>query len=63
MEIYSVYEAARHARKRTVFFAAKAVVDDGGVNKGDAFHRIGCLLSAKFVTAAIREGIADLWNE
>ncbi|NHT35121.1 response regulator [Aeromonas hydrophila] len=63
MEIYSVYEAARHARNRTAFFAAKAVVDDGGVNKGDSFHRIGCLLSAKFVIAAIRAGIADVWKE
>lgn len=62
MEIYSVYEAARHARKRTAFFAAKAVVDDGGVNKGDSFHRIGCLLSAKFVVAAIQSGIAELWK-
>ncbi|MCF5859364.1 phosphorylase family protein [Aeromonas veronii] len=63
MEIYSVYEAARHARNRTAFFAAKAVVDDGGVNKGDSFHRVGCLLSAKFVIAAIRAGIADVWQE
>lgn len=63
MEIYSVYEAARHARKRTAFFAAKAVVDDGGVNKGDSFHRIGCLISAKFIVAAIRAGIADIWNK
>ncbi|TNH92871.1 5'-methylthioadenosine/S-adenosylhomocysteine nucleosidase [Aeromonas sobria] len=63
MEIYSVYEAARHARNRTAFFAAKAVVDDGGVNKGDSFHRIGCLLSAKFIIAAIREGIADVWKQ
>ncbi|MCF5631990.1 response regulator [Pseudomonas syringae] len=63
MEIYSIYEAARHARKRTAFFAAKAVVDDGGKNKGDAFHRIGCLLSAKFVVAAIRAGTADVWGE
>jgi hypothetical protein len=62
MEVYSVYEAARHARKRTAFFAAKTVVDDGGVNKGDSFHRIGCLLSAKFVVAAIRAGIADVWE-
>lgn len=61
MEVYSVYEAARHARTRTAFFAAKAVVDDGGENKGDSFHRIGCLLSAKFVVAAIREGTADIW--
>ncbi|TNH87246.1 response regulator [Aeromonas sobria] len=63
MEIYSVYEAARHARNRTAFFAAKAVVDDGGVNKGDSFHRIGCLLSAKFIIAAIREGISDVWKQ
>lgn len=63
MEVYSVYEAARHARKRTAFFAAKAVVDDGGVNKGDSFHRIGCLISAKFIVAAIRAGIADVWSK
>ncbi|ENG1110039.1 response regulator [Yersinia enterocolitica] len=62
MEIYSVYEAARHARNRTAFFAAKAVVDDGGMNKGDSFHRIGCLLSAKFIVTAIREGTADIWK-
>lgn len=63
MEVYSVYEAARHALNRTAFFAAKAVVDDGGKNKGDSFHRIGCLLSARFVVAAIRAGIADVWRD
>lgn len=62
MEVYSVYEAARQARRRTAFFAAKAVVDDGGKNKGDAFHRIACLLSAKYVVAAIRAGVADVWQ-
>ncbi|EHM5632432.1 TPA: response regulator [Citrobacter freundii] len=62
MEIYSVYEAARHARNRTVFFAAKTVVDDGGSNKGDDFHRIGCLLSARFVVAAIKNGISRVWE-
>lgn len=62
MEVYSVYAAARHALNRTAFFAAKAVVDDGGMNKGDSFHRIGCLLSAKFVVTTIREGIADVWK-
>ena len=45
------------------FFAAKAVVDDGDKNKGDSFHRIGCLLSAKFVAEAIRSGISDVWND
>jgi len=36
------------------------VVDDGGRNKGDKFHRIACLLSARFVVAAIRAGVADV---
>ncbi|MGY6029563.1 phosphorylase family protein [Phytobacter sp. AG2a] len=60
MEVYSIYEAARHAIPRTVFFAAKSVVDDGGSNKGDTFHRIGSLLSAKFILASIKAGIADI---
>jgi nucleoside phosphorylase len=63
MEVYSVFEAARHATSRTAFFAAKAVVDDGGKNKGDSFHRIACLLSAKFVVAAIRSGVADVFKD
>lgn len=60
MEVYSIYEAARHAVNKPAYFAAKAVVDDGGRNKGDCFHRIGCLLSAKFIVKAIRAGIADV---
>lgn len=60
MEVYSIYEAARHAVNKPVFFAAKAVVDDGGRNKGDKFHRIGCLISAKFIVNAIQAGIADV---
>ena len=63
MEVYSIFEAARHATKRTAFFAAKAVVDDGGKNKGDSFHRVACLLSAKFVVAAIRSGVADVFKD
>ena len=59
MEIYSVYEAARYASNKPAYFAAKSVVDDGGSNKGDSFHRIGCLLSAKFIVAAIRAGVVD----
>lgn len=62
MEVYSVFEAARHAKTRTAFFAAKSVVDDGGTNKGDSFHRIACLISAKFVVATIQAGIADVWK-
>lgn len=60
MEVYSVYEAARHAKTKPAFFAAKSVVDDGGKNKGDQFHRIGCLISARFVAKVIRVGIADV---
>lgn len=60
MEVYSVYEAARFATSKPAFFAAKAVVDDGGKNKGDQFHRIGCLISARFVARAIRAGIIDV---
>lgn len=63
MEVFSVYEAARHAINKPAFFAVKAVVDDGGRNKGDRFHRIGCLLSARFVTKAIREGIANVRSD
>lgn len=60
MEVYSIYEAARHSVNKPIFFAAKVVVDDGGKNKGDQFHRIGCLLSARFVVQTIRAGIADI---
>ncbi len=59
MEVYSVYEAARLAARKPAFFAVKAVVDDGGANKGDKFHRIGCLLSARFLAHAIRAGLAE----
>lgn len=60
MEIYSIYEAARHALNRPAFFAAKSVVDDGSINKGDHFHRIGCLISARFVANAIPKLLAEL---
>lgn len=60
MEVFAVYEAARLSAKKPVFFAAKTVVDDGDKNKGDRFHRVGSLVSAKFVTEAIRRGIVDV---
>lgn len=60
MEVFSVYEAARHGSTKPIFFAAKTVVDDGGKNKGDRFHRIGCLLSAKVVVGAIGQGLLEL---
>jgi nucleoside phosphorylase/CheY-like chemotaxis protein len=60
MEVYAIFEAARLSDSMPSFFAAKTVVDDGDKNKGDRFHRIGCLLSAKFVASAIRSGIVNL---
>lgn len=60
MEVYSVFEAARLSTKAPLVFAAKTVVDDGDKNKGDRFHRIGCLLSARFVACAIESGISEL---
>jgi len=60
MEVYAVYEAARLSAQRPLFFAAKSVVDDGDKNKGDRFHRVGCLLSARFVISVLRSKITDL---
>lgn len=60
MEIYAVFEAARLSENKPGFFAAKSVVDDGDKNKGDRFHRIGSLLSAKFIVAAVRSGIEKI---
>lgn len=57
MEVFSLYEAARLSARKPLYFAAKTVVDDGDKNKGDRFHRVGCLLSARFVVEAIRSGI------
>lgn len=54
MEVFSLYEAARLASKKPAFFAVKSVVDDGDRNKGDRFHRLGCLLSARFVAEAVK---------
>jgi nucleoside phosphorylase/CheY-like chemotaxis protein len=56
MEIFSVYEAARLSHLEPSFFAVKSVVDDGDRNKGDRFHRVGALLSARFVVETIRSG-------
>lgn len=56
MEAYSVYEACRLSPMNPKYFAVKTVVDDGGKNKGDKFHRIGCLLSAKFVIHSLTVG-------
>lgn len=53
MESFAVYEAARVAESCPKFFTAKAVVDDGGATKGDKFHRVAALLSARTVCELI----------
>lgn len=47
MESYALYEAARLCTEAPIYFSAKTVVDDGGANKGDKFHRVGCILAAR----------------
>lgn len=54
MESFSVYESARLADIHVDFFSAKCVVDDGGANKSDDFHRVACLISAKTVYEIIK---------
>jgi nucleoside phosphorylase len=53
MESYALYESARLAALKPLYVSAKTVVDDG-VNKGDDFHRIGCILSARVVAEIVR---------
>ncbi|ENL7625535.1 MULTISPECIES: hypothetical protein [Enterobacteriaceae] len=54
MESFSVYESARLSETNVDFFSAKCVVDDGGINKSDNFHRLACIISAKAVCEIIR---------
>jgi len=49
MESYAMYEAARQSLIAPIYFSAKAVVDNGNSHKGDDFHRVACLVSAKTV--------------
>ena len=54
MESFALYEAARLHPSDVPFFSAKAVVDNGTVSKGDKFHRLACILSAKVVFESIK---------
>lgn len=54
MESFALYEAARLHPSDVPFFSAKAVVDNGTVSKGDKFHRLACILSAKAVVELIK---------
>jgi len=58
MESFAVYEAARLSDVKPQYFSAKAVVDNG-IIKGDNFHRIASILSAKVVYELINSGLLD----
>lgn len=47
MENYAIYESARLADNNVKYFSVKSVVDNGSPSKGDNYHRVACLLSAK----------------
>lgn len=49
MESYALYEAARQSPLKPRYFSAKAVVDNGDSQKGDNYHRVAALISAKAV--------------
>jgi nucleoside phosphorylase len=57
MESFSLYEAARLSPSRPKYFSAKAVVDDGTPSKGDAFHRVAALLSARVVHECLEQSL------
>jgi len=60
MESYALYEAARQSLESPIFFSAKAVVDNGNSHKGDEYHRVAAILSAKTIYEIISRGIAEL---
>ncbi|MBF4265150.1 nucleoside phosphorylase, partial [Vibrio anguillarum] len=37
------------------YFSAKSVVDNGNTSKGDEYHRVAALISAKAVYGLIKE--------
>jgi nucleoside phosphorylase len=57
MESFAIYEAARLSPSRPLYFSAKAVVDNGTLEKNDDFHRVACILSARVVYELIDRGV------
>ncbi|MCS0003193.1 hypothetical protein NB620_23295 [Vibrio alginolyticus] len=60
MEMYSLYEAAAQSLCRPLYFGAKTVVDMGDSSKGDKFHDIGCLTSARYVSIMLKRQLEKL---
>lgn len=59
MESYALYEAARQSPLKPSYFSAKAVVDNGDSQKGDNYHRVAALISAKAVYGILRRLLQD----
>jgi len=58
MEMAAFYEAARYARCKPSFFAAKAVVDLGDEEKNDLYHDKACVISARFIVAFLEHWLS-----
>ncbi|MDB5791438.1 MAG: putative nucleoside phosphorylase family [Massilia sp.] len=57
MEAFALYEASRLSVSKPLFFSAKAVVDNGTASKGDDYHRVACVLSARAVYELLSRGV------
>lgn len=55
MEMSAVYTSAQNSLLKPKFFGAKAVVDLGDSDKNDDYHETGCILSARFVIAYLKQ--------
>ena len=51
----AIYEAARLSSVQPRYFSVKSVVDDGGENKGDSYHRLACAISARVVCKIVED--------
>lgn len=58
METFALYESARMSPLKPKYFSCKCVVDDGSESKGDSYHRLACLFSAK-CTFEILNGLLE----
>lgn len=58
METFALYESARMSPLKPKFFSCKCVVDDGSESKGDSYHKLACLFSAK-CTVEIINGLLE----
>jgi len=53
MEAFAIYEAARLSTRNIKVICAKSVVDNGTPGKGDSYHRVAAILSAKVIYECI----------